>query len=447
MTYRYSGVRLFAHPWVACTPSEQQPQSNAVEGTEQVERRNGEGEESKEEPMQLDAPVDANGETSASKSSSIVHPPEIVYPFQLLHALNSHMQSVTASALSSLYSSPTDPPLARSSAGSRFNLTLLNYLDPRTHSLPLRKEPYYQMGDLAVGWHRDESLEELSSIAVYHSSEETDTSKQELDASQFWHIALKRAWDVETPAVKVALKDGDAYVMAYDLNTTHQHAVLAGTGKRFSSTHRVAVQEGNRLEDIQKKVKEVNALFPDSSPLLPSSLPLSSLSLLLSLSFTLEFEWLRQFHLHGRRHARNHAYYWTCEIERLEREWRRVQEKVEWVYRTLGEYGFSSRDDPAAPPALDLEVCRALLQSFEQTMRAREQWSARYQQPAYYPTKQQRGDDAASSTHAIDPHEDEPIDRPAFDDASTMPWDLTEHVRCLREWEAEFQRYAEQAKE
>uniref|UniRef100_A0A673B1E5 FTO alpha-ketoglutarate dependent dioxygenase n=1 Tax=Sphaeramia orbicularis TaxID=375764 RepID=A0A673B1E5_9TELE len=51
----------------------------------------------------------------------------------------------------------------------KFNVTLLNYMDPAAMS-QLKEEPYYGMGKMAVGWHHDENLICHSPVAVYSYS-------------------------------------------------------------------------------------------------------------------------------------------------------------------------------------------------------------------------------------------------------------------------------------
>lgn len=51
----------------------------------------------------------------------------------------------------------------------KFNVTLLNYMDPGAMS-QLKEEPYYGMGKMAVGWHHDENLISHSPVAVYSYS-------------------------------------------------------------------------------------------------------------------------------------------------------------------------------------------------------------------------------------------------------------------------------------
>uniref|UniRef100_A0AAY5EFI2 FTO alpha-ketoglutarate dependent dioxygenase n=1 Tax=Electrophorus electricus TaxID=8005 RepID=A0AAY5EFI2_ELEEL len=62
-----------------------------------------------------------------------------------------------------------DPPTATPSGPVQFNITLINYMDPRGMT-QLKQEPYYGMGKMAVGWHHDENLVPLSPLAVYSYS-------------------------------------------------------------------------------------------------------------------------------------------------------------------------------------------------------------------------------------------------------------------------------------
>ena len=120
------------------------------------------------------------------------------------------------------------------------------------------EEPYYSMGPIAVGWHRDQSLEEDSTIAVYSytpsiSQEKpppTKFQRENITVDEVsslgqsytpWRIGLKVAWDIDTPALRLPISSGDTYFMLRRMNVTHQHCVLKGTDARFSSTHRKAV--------------------------------------------------------------------------------------------------------------------------------------------------------------------------------------------------------------
>lgn len=58
----------------------------------------------------------------------------------------------------------------------KFNVTLLNYMDPSGMS-QLKEEPYYGMGKMAVGWHHDENLIIHSPVAVYSYTCHEDKGK------------------------------------------------------------------------------------------------------------------------------------------------------------------------------------------------------------------------------------------------------------------------------
>lgn len=58
----------------------------------------------------------------------------------------------------------------------KFNVTLLNYMDPAATS-QLKEEPYYGMGKMAVGWHHDENLIIHSPVAVYSYTCHDDKGK------------------------------------------------------------------------------------------------------------------------------------------------------------------------------------------------------------------------------------------------------------------------------
>ncbi|XP_063168912.1 alpha-ketoglutarate-dependent dioxygenase FTO isoform X5 [Candoia aspera] len=165
-----------------------------------------------------------------------------------------------------------------------YNLTLLNYMDPQ--KMPsLKLEPYFGMGRMAVSWHHDENLMERSTVAVYsYSCEEIDGGVLEEKSADgrdpdVWHVALKVAWDIQTPGLAIPLHQGDCYFMLDDLNMTHQHCVLAGRQSRFSSTHRVA---------------------------------------------EVEFEWLRQFWFQGQRY-RKFTDWWAKPMADLEELWRQME--------------------------------------------------------------------------------------------------------------------------
>ncbi|XP_040016244.2 alpha-ketoglutarate-dependent dioxygenase FTO [Gasterosteus aculeatus] len=207
-----------------------------------------------------------------------------------------------------------------------FNVTLLNYMDPAAMS-QLKEEPYYGMGKMAVGWHHDENLISHSPVAVYSHSCHNDKGESGEGGSgekACWRIGLKVAWDIRTPGLTLPLESGDCYYMRDDLNSTHQHCVLAGESARFSSTHRVAECSTGTLTYIQSRCQEaLSNLHTDPET--------GSHSLLALLPTTLrhceeihnevEFEWLRQYWFQGQRFAR-FCSWWTGPMEQLEKDWK-----------------------------------------------------------------------------------------------------------------------------
>ncbi|KAI5626184.1 alpha-ketoglutarate-dependent dioxygenase FTO isoform X2 [Silurus asotus] len=258
-------------------------------------------------------------------------------------------------------------PHSSKSGPIRFNITLINYMDPAGMS-QLKEEPYYGMGKMAVGWHHDENLVPLSPVAVYSYScpgesktevkpekkegqtsnegekgdgeggsqegaeeaGEEGTSQKEAEGKKekvCWRVGLKVAWDIHTPGLALPLQSGDCYYMTDDLNRTHQHCVLAGDAARFSSTHRVAQCTTGTLEYIQKRCSEALENLhtdPETGTKSLRSLLLSTLQHIEDIHNEVEFEWLRQYWFQGRRYAR-FCSWWSKPMERLETDWKQME--------------------------------------------------------------------------------------------------------------------------
>ncbi|XP_044283664.1 alpha-ketoglutarate-dependent dioxygenase FTO isoform X1 [Varanus komodoensis] len=213
-----------------------------------------------------------------------------------------------------------------------YNLTLLNYMDPQ--QMPsLKHEPYFGMGKMAVSWHRDENLVERSTVAVYsYCCEEPGADALEGETPlgrdpDTWHVALKVAWDIETPGLAVPLYQGDCYFMLDDLNMTHQHCVLAGQTARFSSTHRVAECSCGTLAYILDQCNTaVGNLLIDPVSRVPSlkSLDVEAIKGVEETHNEVEFEWLRQFWFQGKRY-RKCTDWWDKPMATLEELWRKME--------------------------------------------------------------------------------------------------------------------------
>ncbi|XP_072013359.1 alpha-ketoglutarate-dependent dioxygenase FTO-like [Amphiura filiformis] len=215
------------------------------------------------------------------------------------------------------------PPLSLEE-GTDFNVALLNYMDPSDHTLRLKEEPYYGMGELAVSWHMDTGLEKGSTVAVYSH---TETEDCERDDCNKWCIGVKVQWDVDTPALAVPLNTGDAYYMLSDLNDTHQHCVVVGSHPRYSSTHRVAECSTGTLSYIQGRCRQALENLEmggdDVGPSLKST-SIDVISFTEDIHIELEFEWLRQFWMQGNTRA-NERDFWRQHMEGLEGMWKQME--------------------------------------------------------------------------------------------------------------------------
>lgn len=96
---------------------------------------------------------------------------------QLKHSLSDyHIEDKEEQASEQGCSQPSPPQVCTGPV--KFNVTLLNYMDPAAMS-QLKEEPYYGMGKMAVGWHHDENLITHSPVAVYSYSCHDDKGKSQ----------------------------------------------------------------------------------------------------------------------------------------------------------------------------------------------------------------------------------------------------------------------------
>ncbi|XP_069824551.1 alpha-ketoglutarate-dependent dioxygenase FTO [Dendropsophus ebraccatus] len=228
-----------------------------------------------------------------------------------------------------------------------FNVTLINYMNPQSMSY-LKEEPYFGMGKMAVSWHHDENLVEGSTVAVYNYSyqDTMDTCEEEAKDLSKWHVGLKIAWDIETPGLAVPLNPGDSYFMLDNLNTTHQHCVLAGHQPRFSSTHRVAECSTGTFTYIQARCKnalENMCVTVNSGEMKLQSLELEILQEAEEIHNEVEFDWLRQFWFQGRRYSKC-SDYWLLAMAKLEEQWRQLETMTSLVLEELEKDSWTGED-------------------------------------------------------------------------------------------------------
>lgn len=231
-----------------------------------------------------------------------------------------------------------------------YNLSLVNLLEPsdaRGGALRNRAGEKLGTGSLAVSWHADSSVQPASSIAVvnltlpYHKK----SSSQQMP----WRIAMKCVGEghepdkpsggvgssgvrkAGTPAVAVPLSASETYYLLGEFNDHHHHAVLAGDAPRYSSTHRVGVVASDTWKYISDRCAEALPAGPAGAP--PSFtqgavLRAAQLRLVEEVHSEVEFEWLRPWGVQGRTHAETHKGYWQPRLERLERTWRQFEART-----------------------------------------------------------------------------------------------------------------------
>ncbi|XP_068614486.1 alpha-ketoglutarate-dependent dioxygenase FTO-like [Brachionichthys hirsutus] len=302
------------------------------------------------------------------------------------------------------------PPKIRTGP-CKFNVTLLNYMDPAAMS-HLKEEPYYGMGKMAVGWHHDENLITPSPVAVYSYNchkDQGESSEGSSSEKACWRIGLKVAWDIHTPGLMLPLESGDCYYMREDLNSTHQHCVLAGDNARFSSTHRVAECSSGTLAYIQTQCQDaLSNLHADpetGSHSLLALLP-TTLQHCEEIHNEVEFEWLRQYWFQGQRYAR-FCSWWTRPMEQLEKDWRLMETMTMLFLATVEEEGQAGEGRR--------EMAETLLSALTDRQQQRQTWRDR----------------CHSNLSQTLPPEEAPVDRPFWgvdDPSMPLPFDLADII-------------------
>jgi mRNA N6-methyladenine demethylase len=230
-----------------------------------------------------------------------------------------------------------------------YNVALINYMEPNGRKFPLRDEPAFGMGKMSVSWHADSSLQKFSTIGVYHVTGSTRDD---------WVIASRVTNDSTSPAVAVPLKRQDSYFMLDDFNHHHQHAVLAGSSWRYSSTHRVAVvvkdtwdyirTRAERAADMSRKIAArleqcERRMTERQDPALArearDAMDPKALREIGSIGEEIEFEWLCMFFLQGSTHAQSHSGHWLPNIEALEKMWCTIDRGIAACLRFLKDHG------------------------------------------------------------------------------------------------------------
>lgn len=304
-TYKYLGLRMFAHPWTV------NPKHD------------------------IDPPLKGAIESIAKLNNCLTERTE--YHLHALKEKRSQRNDATVKGR------------------AKFDVTLINRM---TYSSDLKKEPTIGQDKCTVSWHADSSLEHYSSIAVYtllcneskHDENHSKHSTNQDNLATKWSIALRVAHDSEgpsssrrgtdiessvvkeTPIIAASLPSRSAYYLLDDFNHHHQHAVLVNddiktpAGVRYASTHRL-LKEGHNVHFIIERCKNTISQFHRKSPKLWRSEQL--------LLYDIESEWIRQFYIQGSGHKDNLWEAWEEPICELLKYWSLLEKRTKQVIDLL----------------------------------------------------------------------------------------------------------------
>lgn len=403
-TYKYLGLRLFSHPWVDVDDD-----YNAIPKPQSTESTGG-------------STLRKLGYLNKTASALI-----------LMGIINSDLIDRSNSMLQKHVAPHVQPVGLVGSA--QFNLTLVNKMEPAKE---LKREAEYGMGKISVGWHRDSGLKDFSSIAVYQSLKEVNPCSKNSDSS--WGVAL-RAMDggaggplPNVPPLLIPLPSGSLYYMLDDFNHNHEHAVIAGSGGsiRYSSTHRVAREGQGTWQYIRDKLKH----FPSTADILEecqnSVVNSSSLSMkkqrerLVShvrskqnLMNEVEFEWIRQWYIQGRKHAALHLY-WHNPIRVLCDSFCELERATSQLLDLLSDVGTEKKS------YITEDLYDVLIEALSEKSKLRSFWKEKYRDPIFETI----------------PDDERPFPCPCLDrvkyEKGQVPEDLKALLTNLRKWRSRF---------
>jgi len=183
--------------------------------------------------------------------------------------LNDWMEVRTSHHLDELGKSRSYPPCG----SNKYTVALINMMtsyDKKDKDNKLKKEPDFGNDRTNVSWHADSSLQNYSTIAVYHCilDEGGDMAEDRDRERDNWRVGLKVVNDAEGPTmntrganvsgvasaesssslssarpsdhpkITVALENNATYYLLDDFNHHHQHAVLSPDDKGENKTVR-----------------------------------------------------------------------------------------------------------------------------------------------------------------------------------------------------------------
>ena len=363
MTYRYLGLRMFAHPW-----------------------HGGKG-------CYSDEVADAL-RTFSSLNTTLTERSKV------------HLKELDGKKRA------RDEPGTKGRAG--FDVSLINKM---TATPRLKDEPMYKQAKCTVSWHADSSLEHYSTIAVYQTilgdAKPAGKHVKSKNNDADWSVALRVAHNAEgpkaarlgsidvntkSPPVTLSLPTGSVYYLLDDANHHLQHAVLApkdrdSTETRYSSTHRL-LREGAQVSSMITRCEGICQKFAHHGPK-----RWRIEQLLLS---EIESEWLRQFYIQGQAHKDLLWGSWKEPISQLFRYWSKLEMRTFHVAALLRsaartKCGVCDSDEGKHALVAVQEVYRtntgifdAVAQLIADRAKTRDLWAARERDPSF-----KRVDDAS----------------------------------------------------
>ena len=302
-TYKYLGLRMFAHPW-SVKPASKGMKDSISNGSYSVD--------------------DALSEISKLNN-------------KLTERTKHHLVDLEQKRKARMGFQTNGEKQSYISGRAKFDITLINRM---TNSPDLKLEPTQKKHKCSVSWHADSSLEHYSSIAVYQTIISDDNEKKkelkritsvdeeqkqklrrENELAKRWAVALRVAHDSEgpaasrrgtnidaavvkeTPVISVSLPSRSAYYLLDDFNHHHQHAVLvdndndqSAAGVRYASTHRL-LRESHNVNFVLERCRSVCSQFHKKGAKIWKTEQ--------TLLFHIESEWIRQFYIQGQGHKDN----------------------------------------------------------------------------------------------------------------------------------------------
>jgi hypothetical protein len=321
-TYKYLGLRMFAHPW-----------------NETIRQVND------------------------HLSSRVTHS----------HLPNLYRHRQSTSSTSDMDSQSLVHYQSNTTKKSRFDICLINRMMKHEN---LKTEPLDKRNKITVSWHADSSLEHYSTIAVYQTLIHIDPietvhqkshSKNHQMASNDikineWSIGLRLLHNAEgpkcnsrnnnsntstdigsnnddesttitsCPPIAISLPSNSAYYLLDDFNHHHQHTVmiqnnhLPSTTIRFSLTFRL-LRESHNVNDIIDRCQRCIAQFHKKGTKVYryEQLTLNEV----------ESEWIRQFYIQGQHHYRILWDEWSKYFTILWNHWSSLETRTHQIVQFL----------------------------------------------------------------------------------------------------------------